>query len=130
MGAPGRMEQGGTPPCKSPTHLTEVDFLSSCEFGHGEPLASRESGRRHDVEIAGIGRQVMRRAFYLEKDRYLQARQFAEARNVQRPLRRNAIELHFLLQSVARYVGLDLAEHIADRRADRRLVRTGFGEAE
>src|SRR5437870_591071 len=60
----------------------------------GHALGSREGGTGHDVQVACVGREVMRGAFDLEKDRGLEAAQvLADAGENRRPgflLRRKA----------------------------------------
>src|SRR5699024_8236638 len=55
---------------------------------------------RHDVEIAGIGRQVVGGAFDFQIDRRLEAADPAHAGHVERRVRGNFLELHLLFQAV------------------------------
>src|SRR5882762_9555421 len=76
-------------------------FGISAPFLLGEPLAGAERRRCHDIEVAGIGRQVVRRAFDLEKYGSLDAGEGADAGQDHGVFRADAIELHLLLKAVS-----------------------------
>src|ERR1044071_7619117 len=76
-------------------------FGMSAPFLFGQPLARAERCRGHDIEIAGISRQVMRRAFDFEEDRSLNTGEGANARQDHGVLAADAVELDLLLQAIA-----------------------------
>src|SRR5690606_12394688 len=80
-----------------------------------DALADRERRGGHDVEIAGVGGQVVRGSFDLEKHRCLEPRVSRAARNALRTPRSDALELHLLLEAVSGDVALYLALHRLDR---------------
>ena len=57
---------------------------SFCNCCAGPAIGGGQRRRGHDVEIAGIGRQVVRRALDLEEDRGLEARARADAGDAHR----------------------------------------------
>jgi hypothetical protein len=100
-------------------HVGDVDF-SYRHVALLRPVASTApcarrwpGGGGHDVEVAGVGRQVMGGAFDFEEDRGLQAGEFA------RPGMFNGaspgyVELHLLLEAIARHIGLHGGGHLDD----------------
>ncbi len=63
--------------------VAQGDVLDEERLGHratavsgvrGDALGDPQRGRGHDVEVAGVGRQVVRGALDLEEDRHLGGR--------------------------------------------------------
>src|SRR3546814_16589341 len=73
--------------------------------------------RGHDVEVAGIGRQVVSRAFDLKEHRDLEPGVFAvHLRDLQRAVGADVLELHRLLEPVARDIALHFCTHSTEER--------------
>src|SRR5579872_5460746 len=87
-----------------------------------EALGRGQRRRGHDVEIPGIGREIMRRPLDLEEDRHLEARAIAETGDAQRIVVAEPLELHAMLHAIAGDVAPHLLDHLADRALDRGLV--------
>ena len=56
------------------------DLRVGCACGFGDPLGDPQRRRRHDVEVARVGRQVVGGALDLEEDRHLVRRALAAVR--------------------------------------------------
>src|SRR5258707_4352266 len=89
----------------------------------GQPLAGAERRRCHDIEIAGVGGQVVRRAFDLEKYGSLDAGEGPDAGQDHGVFGADAIELHLLLEAISRHVGAHFLDHAVDGPGDRGAVR-------
>src|SRR3546814_2240411 len=82
---------------------------SSCGHPFRNLLGGPKRRRGHDVEIAGVSRQVMRRALDLEENADFQAGEAAaHFGNMQRRVAADAFELHRLFEPVAGNIGLNL----------------------
>src|SRR5258708_15781552 len=95
----------------------------------GQPLSGAERRRCHDIEIAGVGGQVVRRAFDLEKYGSLDAGEGADAGQDHCVFLADAIELHLLLEAIPGHVGAHFLDHAIDGPGNRRGVRL-LAEAE
>src|SRR3546814_314397 len=71
----------------------------------GHLLGGAQRGAGHDVQVAGVSRQVVGGAFDLQEDRGLQPGEtVAHAGDANRPVGFDTVELHALLQAVAGHV--------------------------
>ena len=77
----------------------------------------------HDVEVAGVSGQIVGSTLDLEEDRGLEpAHVVPDARDADRTGGLDAVELHLLLEAVARHIGLNRSGHALDRFGNRLLV--------
>src|SRR5690606_4052646 len=91
-----------------------------CLRAQGDRFGGAHRRGGHDVEIAGVGGQVVGRALHLKEDARLQARELADAGDDDRLV--DEVELHLLLEAVAGHVGVDLGDHLLDGGLDCRLI--------
>src|SRR5690242_16280331 len=94
-------------------------------FGFGRAISMRLSrkerfrhhvgggdrGRRHDVEIAGVVRQIMRGTLDLEEHRSLESGAGADFGDADRIVVADHLELYVLLEPIARRVAAHLLDH-------------------
>ena len=90
---------------------------AAAEHRLGHAFGGAQRGAGHDVEVAGVGRQVVRGAFHLQEDRGLQAVHAARRRGCASAVGVDAVELHLLLEPVARHIGLHVGGHALDADA-------------
>jgi len=84
---------------------------SSVDQRFGDALGRAECRGGHDVQVAGVGRQVMGGAFHFQEDGGLQAAEAAQARDVHGLVFRDLVKLHFLLQAITGDIAVDRLDH-------------------
>src|SRR6266496_1855223 len=84
----------------------------------GDPLGRGECGGRHDVEVPGVRREVVRGAFHLEEDRDLVSHRKPVGERVHRLVLRHRGDLDLLLEPVARHIARDDGHHLPHRFPD------------
>src|SRR3546814_12729675 len=87
-------------------------------------LGGGKRGGGHNVEVTGIGRQIVGRTFDLEEYAGLDALERADSGNFHWIVGAEPLELHLLLEPIARNICTDLRDH---RREKRRVGKEGVG---
>src|SRR5438270_8827080 len=75
----------------------------------GDPKSGGHGRACHDVQVASVGRQVVGCALDFQKHRCLEAAELACSGNFQRCI--DHVELHLLLEPVARHIRLNILDH-------------------
>src|SRR3546814_15421862 len=84
----------------------------------GDLLGGGKRGGGHNVEVTGIGRQIVGRTFDLEEYAGLDALERADSGNFHWIVGAEPLELHLLLEPIARNICTDLRDHCLDGRLD------------